>query len=558
MPKKKSGLQQILGLVGAGTTALFFTNTVRRYNDTIVGQDDFSEHTKKQHLQHLFSGMHEPLMPNAEQLSIFKQFFSPFSHLLPTNLTSFKQEQALKTPVRFRPLSECSAPVNFKDAQPLVVGGFPALMSAVSLLLRGQRITYLHDNRRRPIAYGSAWHLEQDAETEAPTTYQPIRFFGKQAVRTVLQTESQAAIEASGLFPWRTLDWMGWLRHPEHWLAGLKLGAAFQSATMMDPQQRATLMRNLAKQCKANEKFLETLDHRLNHTLLLPGHGSIIVARNEEEVAELLALKKSLEQEDRTLTLLSKEDVADRYGFVPTGLMFAEKRHDRVLSPHFMDLLTQFIRKEGGRTINGTLTTIYTDEQHSGGIAEYQMPGGQKDFIPFSQLTLSLGSQPLFDKNDQPLFDVVSARGVSVLAHVYVPRGIQLPPLLVCGGTNHVTKLSTTPVSITHKDGKAYDLYLTRITAGACITPNVSDEDSANYDGTIAVGLISAVRKTFGDHFKVEPISIYGCNRQVSKFGQTQWINPYPGIYIQYGAGGGGLTRGPDLAVQQENISYKL
>jgi len=44
---------------------------------------------------------------------------------------------------------------------------------------------------------------------------------------------------------------------------------------------------------------------------------------------------------------------------------------------------------------------------------------------------------------------------------------------------------------------------------------------------------------------------VFGCNRQVSQHGQTNWINPDSGIYIQYGAGGGGLTRAPDFSQHQ-------
>jgi hypothetical protein len=109
------------------------------------------------------------------------------------------------------------------------------------------------------------------------------------------------------------------------------------------------------------------------------------------------------------------------------------------------------------------------------------------------------------------------------------------------------------------------------MTAGACVTPNVSEKSSANYDGTIATGLIAAARQTLG--FEIEPFVVYGCNRQFSQHGETHWVsvapNPVPqsllsltprgqdqdlgtfrpdlerGIFVQYGAGGGGLTQAP-------------
>ncbi|CAM4754954.1 unnamed protein product [Rotaria magnacalcarata] len=89
-----------------------------------------------------------------------------------------------------------------------------------------------------------------------------------------------------------------------------------------------------------------------------------------------------------------------------------------------------------------------------------------------------------------------------------------------------------------------------RFTAGACITPNVSDENAANYDGTIALGLVAAVRNTLGESCQIEPLIVHGCNRQVSRHGQISWIEPYPGIHVQYGAAGGGLTRAPDFVTR--------
>ena len=42
------------------------------------------------------------------------------------------------------------------------------------------------------------------------------------------------------------------------------------------------------------------------------------------------------------------------------------------------------------------------------------------------------------------------------------------------------------------------------------------------YDGSIAVGLIAAARKT-SEGCAIEPVIVFGCNRQVSKHGQTRY-----------------------------------
>jgi hypothetical protein len=137
-----------------------------------------------------------------------------------------------------------------------------------------------------------------------------------------------------------------------------------------------------------------------------------------------------------------------------------------------------------------------------------------------------------------------------------------------------VIKLSD-GVEVKEEDGQTYKSYLVRMTCGACITPNVSEKESANYDATSATGLIAAVRQTLDA--PIEVLTVYGCNRQVSEHGQSHWTTipvnrpPYPvnsflsprghdldlgthrpakhrGVIIQMGAGGGGLTQAPAQA----------
>ncbi|CAF1575291.1 unnamed protein product, partial [Didymodactylos carnosus] len=382
--------------------------------------------------------MHEPFITtNQDQLVLFQKHFLQYSHLFPTELDTLKQKHALKTPVKIKSLSECPmTPLpSFHNADTLVVGGPPALITGVSMVKKDKCLTYINDERRIPIAFGSAWHLEQDAETEAPTSYRPTKFLGNQITRATVRYISHASVEQTGLFPWRTIDWIGWIRHPDHWLLGLKVTLAFQLVAMFD--DRITMLKKVAAQCQTNEKFYEKLDQELDGKLLMREKGSIIVARNSEEVSELNTLKEALTIEGRTLKIISKEEMKNRYGFLPNGLMYGEKLHDRVLSSNFMRILSEYIHKQGGKVIDGTLTSVYADNQKVGGIAEYQTPDGQKNLLPFSRLILSLGSQPIISQNNKPLFDVVSARGISVLAHVYVPHGYQLPSVLVCGGTNH-------------------------------------------------------------------------------------------------------------------------
>jgi hypothetical protein len=542
-------------LFGLGVS--FFLQQTRRLFDTTNGQDRFAEHTRHQHKENFFSGMHTPFMPTEEQVSFFQTHFSTHSHLLPTSLEELKKQQALKTPVYIKPLSECPVAVDDMEAGTVVIGGPPALMFAAAFVKLGS-LTYINDNRQRPIAHGSAFHIETDAETEAPTTYWPAKFLFRQLIRAGFGYVSYASIEKTGEFSWRSLDWFGWFKYINQGLTGLKVAYGFQLLTLAREQQRDAILQKVVKQCQKNEKFYNILNKEMNNTLLLQGSGSIIVARNEDEVHDLKLLQKNLEKEGRALKILEKEDMKKRYGFVPQGLLFAEKTHDQVLSPDFMSKTIEYIAKNGGTTINGVLIAVYVDREQKNGVIEYNAANGQRRFLSFSKLVMSLGRQPIIEQNNSSLFNVVAARGVSMLAYAHVPVGSQLPVAIVCGSTSsHAIKLSEKAVPTWH-NGKFYDSYLIRMTAGACITPNVSEEDSVNYDPTIALGLLTVVRQTFGEKCEIEPIFAYGCNRQVSRYGQTHWMRPYPNIHIQYGAGGGGLTRSADYVDSEERNRKNL
>ena len=526
-----------------------------RFEDQLNGQDHFAEHSRLEHKKHPFSGMHAPyLTSNVQEQAVFKKYFSNFQYLLPSSIEQFKKKQALQTSVKILPLSSCPISINepLKDAPLLAVGGPPALVFAAVQAMNNKRVDYLNDSRRWPIAKGSAYHLEQDATTEAPTTYTPINFLFDQSVRAIYKHISHSLVEKTGQFPWRTLNWIGWLQHPTHWWLGIKLALAVQ-LSFNNKLEKEKIYLQVEKQCKENQRIYDQLNQALKGKLLLPGKGSLIVARTSEELDDLSRMKTQLTQENRILRQLSSKELIERFGFVPSGLQHFEKPHDAILSPNYQLLLEDYITSQGNEVLDATLVKVYVDSENStiGGIAEYQI-NGKSYFKTFSQIILSLGNQNVLDKNNNPLFNVVAARGVSVLAHVYLPEDYCLPPVLVCGTTTtHATKLSDQPITISRKDKKCH-LYLVRITAGACITPNVSDENTADYDGTIAVGLISAVRLTLGNECEIEPLFVYGCNRQVCEHGQITWLNPYPGVHIQHGAGGGGLTRAPDFLTKFE------
>jgi hypothetical protein len=443
---------------GVSATGFALYHAGRRFYDQVDGTrsgDAFAQHTLKQHRAHLFSGMHEPYIPSPEQQAFFLKHFPQHSHLLPRSLEEFQQQQALKSVVRIASLKDSPFVSEFKGEHTIVVGGPPALVSSANE--RG--ITYVRDLRAHPIAFGSAWHLEHDGISEAATTHQPSQFMKHQILRALFKYESLESAEKTGQFSWRTLDWVGWLQHPEHWAEGVRVALAFQRVTnsYTDSEKRKEALQEAAQRCKANEKFYEDLNKELDGKLLSEANGAIIIARNSNEERDLHLMKQGLEIEKRHLRMLSSDEMQERYGFVPPGgIAFGEKVHDRILSTNVMSLLAQRVQDQGGEVINGVLTAIYTDLPEKGGIVRLTTPDGNSRCIPFSKLVLSLGSQRILNQVGDPLYDTVSARGVSVLGVAYVPQGQTIPQGTVCGGTNNVIRLSDA-VEIVGKDGKTYD-----------------------------------------------------------------------------------------------------
>lgn len=545
-----------LKIIGAAFTGAGGYQLWNRYSDHVEGDDSFSLHTNVQHKKHWISGMHEAYLPNSIQSEFIDHHFSQFKHLIPSSQDEVVKQCTIKPPVQIRHLSECpnKDPSRVKTGETVVVGGPPALISTSF----ENNITYINDGSSKPIAYGSALHLEWDAVSEAPTTSQPIHFMMDQ-IKRLVHPEFLAKAETTAQFSWKSLDWASWIKNPSHWAIGTRIAIAFQQFTQNGPNRE--VMEEVAKRTKKNEEVYKTLDSELNQELLLPGNGSIYVARNQSEKKDLLSMEKGLLEEEREFSLLSSEQQMHAFGYLPRGVLFARKVHDRSLSPHFISLLSKRIIQKGGSVIDGRVLAVYTDDPDLGGIVEYRTSDGSKQFISFKKLVMSLGTTGVIGVDNKSFFDIVSARGISAIALAHLPLEASLPPVVVCGGTNHVTKLAG-PVLY---QGKS--LYLVRMTCGACITPL---SDSFDYDGIAAVGLKRAVSDVLKG--KIEILTVYGCNRQVSQYGQIHWlqvpktlksdagwITPRgtnedvgcslpkkpSGIFIQYGAGGGGLTQAP-------------
>ena len=540
-------------LFGTATTALGVRNVLGHFGDRVdlslnedEGLNEWLEHTREQISLSPLSGMHRPFVTrNQDELKRFSHSFPDSSFLLFRDAEELIRRASLESSVRLSPVSSCPSGLIPRRVETLVVGGPPSLLSAVELTRRGESLIYLNEKERVSISNGSAWHLEEDAPTEAPTFYSPLQFFFSQLRRLFISPVFLREIGVRGEFPWRTLDWVEWLKHPGHWSRAVKIFFAYQWKILRE--NREDVLRQVAEECRWNEIYFQELNDELNGTLLDDEKGSMIIARTKEEVSLLSELHSDLQREGKQLTSISKKEFLRRYSFLPNGFIFMEKKHDRRLQSSFISQLEDYLRQNNVSTIDGRLIQLFVDEG-SLRFALLRRSTGEEELIQFSRAILSLGNQTIHSSSSSSssssrLFDVIAARGVSMLCHLYVPHGVHLPSLTVCGGTNHLTRLNSSPIRV--DDDR--DVYLVRLTAGATITPNVLNERTAFYDSSIAVGLLRSVGLTLGERFSLHPLVIYGCNRQVSQHGQIHWFEPMKNIFIQYGAAGGGLTRATDF-----------
>lgn len=550
-------MSSTMRVLGGAVAAAGSLNLWMRYTDRVEGDDPFSQHSRVQQKKHWISGMHEPYIPNALQRKFVEEHFPKFQCLLPRSLNEIDQQSRLQSAVQLEYLAKCPvSPSQLPPGGTVVVGGPPALLSTAF----ENGVIYINDGRRPPIANASALHLEWDSPSEGPTSSQPVHFMRDQLKRLVFP-EFLADAQRTGHFSWKSLDWISWIQNPSKWLVGARVAIAFQRFTQSGPHPE--VMREVAARAERNQHCYKLLDKLMGHQLLLPGAGSVYIARTPGEKKSLESMQQDLAEEGREFPFLSDQEITKAFGNRrPKGVAFANKIHDSTLSFDFVSQLSARIIQKRGHVIDGHVIAVYTDDPDQGGIVEYRINAtGEKHYTRFQKLVMSLGTQQVLGVDKNPLFDIVAARGVSFTALLHLPEGTKLPAATVCGATNHVTRLAG---PVLHQ-GK--NVFLARMTCAACITPK---SDSACYDAVAAIGLRTAVSEVLGG--EVEVLGGRGCSRQVSRYGQIHWLqvnktlkaaargltprgtsedigsslpNKKSGIYIQYGAGGGGLTMGP-------------
>lgn len=293
-----------------------------------------------------------------------------------------------------------------------------------------------------------------------------------------------------------------------------------------------------------------------------------------DEFEAVRQMRRALLLEGRQMQKLTPYHVDVKYGYEPKSMSLAvEKNYVRYIHPNFMQRVADFMKSRGNTVVDGVVTAVYTDCPELGGVVAYTSNSSSAEtiYVPYSKLVMSLGTQHVVDAAGRPLVESVHARSVTGLATVYLKRGRKMPPSVVIGSTNRVTNIAG-PVRVT-RNNQEYDSFLVRMTCGACIAPDVASNDSLDYDAVAATGLVTALRRWLS--CDVDVISIWGSNRQLTKYGEICWfqVNNSPttgssnlsisaigpvrpkledmgtGIYIQVGAGENSIAQGPSQAM---------
>jgi hypothetical protein len=543
-------LAKIFGMSLAAYGAVDLATYVdQQLKQVITGEGEFFDHARNQHTKHWFREQHEPFFTqDKELLDLFYSNYPELAHLMPKDAEFLANQMAIKTPVKLKPLSESPVPYNASDSHIIGAGGPPALIGMALLTMLAKKnnielnLAYINDERQRPIWYGSAFHIENDADGEAPTGTTPVQFMIKQIRRALYARVSYAEIQKTGEYPWRNVDWIGILKNPSQWLAAIKVAINFQLEKAEGDLRKLQLL-DIAKECNNNEKLYDELNEALGGKLLLPGKGGIIGAQTPAQVRELEAQKKSLASEGRELRTLSKEEVGK---YPINGIAFAEKTHDRVLSPDAFDLLKNYLKENGGKVINGIVLNDYADNKNANSVVHYQTPDGEEHFLSSHFQMTSYGKQPVIGFDNTPVNDNVTAKGTSGIAAIFTPVGTILPRVFVprAGESDHWPLLSKKPCVVNYQ-GEVCEMHILRFTSTATIGPLEQGAEGAWYDGFSSVGSMTALRDAFNSTCKIKPLVMLGCPRVVSKHMQTKTTEVAPGIFDQNGGGGGALTRAP-------------
>lgn len=546
---------------GLATAGLFTAATGTRLayikaTTGAVAKDKFTQHLVDQQKKHPIRGMAEPFVD--EEMLPFLKKHKEFAHLVPDE--NSEKKATLETPIEFVDISQC--PVNLAPSNAILgAGGFTGLISTAYLAEEAKTADVpivVISNQQGP-RVGDSWAgvIELDTDAEQYTGMHPSTFLFNQAKR-LFSPEKMSEIQKTGSpKDWRSLDLVGFL------MAGpvVSLNAAWlalQFEYMQRTTDRAAATEKLASELKLSKKMYEQLNARLDNKLFV-GKDSLMIARTEEEVADLKNLQTYLAKENVNLQLLSGEQVEARYGMKFNGKGFAIKP-DYIMAANHPQILTEYLTKQGAAVHDAVITRIYVDQQSKHRVAEYKTHDGKVHHIAFEKMFGSFGNQKVVGLDGKPLFNLVRGQGVSALARIRYPVEATLPADTFPGGISR-RLIPLAPAQVVKVDGVEMKEQLVRFTADACVMAP-DQKDSARYlDPNHALGVVVAIQSVLGPKAKVDIIKMEGCSRPVSIKGEVITATPAPGIKVAGGQGGGGGTRAMNALLQedvQETTSFRF
>lgn len=263
---------------------------------------------------------------------------------------------------------------------------------------------------------------------------------------------------------------------------------------------------------------------------------TVRVAYNEAETKEMQELQTFLQKYGVECTQIAAQDAEALLGTKPQtgkdGSIWCVKGDGNV-APDIVDVLIDGIRKNGGRVVEGMVTSIlYSKEGEnlSGVIITGHENGYEtQTLIRTNHLFTSFGARSLYTERDgikrfTPVEPIISGTGYS--AFLLVEGEITRP---IDSNNSHFTPLETA----TLEDGKKVTLI--KATSGGSIGTDSFCIDHAVNNLHYAVKIVYPGKK-------VEILAAKSCSRPLNGKNSANLAEVIPGFYAGTGFGGKGIT----------------
>lgn len=291
-------------------------------------------------------------------------------------------------------------------------------------------------------------------------------------------------------------------------------------------------------------KVMDNVADVLGRAVLLR-KDTVRVAYNEEETKEMQELQVFLQRYGIECSQIAVENTEALLGTRPTigsgGSIWCVKGDGNVI-PDIVEVLIDGIRQNGGRVIEGTVSSIlYSKEndQLSGVIVTGQEGGNEtQTLIRTDHLFTSFGARSLYTQRDgikrfTPVEPIISGTGYSAFLLV---EGEMTRP--IDSNNSHFTPLETATLA----DGKK--LTLVKATCGGSIGTD-------SFCISHAVNNLHYATEVIFPGRKIEILAAKSCSRPLNGQNSGKLSEVIPGHWAVTGLGGKGITDAPGLAATE-------